>query len=89
MQAAIIKIDNNTQLVAYNDAAKALFSSNLLSLDQPFDYRNAFNLDTTFDLSEHDDTIIVLNSQYFLLQKINESSLITFVLQPVEYLKKR
>ena len=89
MQAAIIKIDNNTQLVAYNDAAKALFSSNLLSLDQPFDYRNAFNLDATFDLSEHDDTIIVLNSQYFLLQKINESSLITFVLQPVEYLKKR
>ena len=89
MQAAIIKIDNNTHLVAYNDAAKALFSSNLLSLDQPFDYRNAFSLDATFDLSEHDDTIIVLNSQYFLLQKINESSLITFVLQPVEYLKKR
>ncbi|MBI0037008.1 sigma 54-interacting transcriptional regulator [Gilliamella sp. B14384H2] len=89
MQAAIIKIDNNTHLVAYNDAAKALFSSNLLSLDQPFDYRNAFSLDATFDLSEHDDTIIVLNSQYFLLQKINESFLITFVLQPVEYLKKR
>nr|WP_198200451.1 sigma 54-interacting transcriptional regulator [Gilliamella sp. W8145] len=89
MQAAIIKIDNNTHLVAYNDAAKALFSSNLLSLDQPFDYRNAFSLDATFDLSEHDDTIIVLNSLYFLLQKINESSLITFVLQPVEYLKKR
>ena len=89
MQAAIIEIDNNSQLVAFNKAAKALFSSNSLKLNQKFDYQNVFNLDITFNLSKHDDTIIVLDSQYFLLQKISKSFKITFVLQPVEYLKKR
>jgi transcriptional regulator of aroF, aroG, tyrA and aromatic amino acid transport len=89
MQAAIIEIDSNSQLVAYNNAAQALFSSSLLKLNQKFDYQSAFNLDATFNLAEHDDTIVVLNSQYFLLQKISESLKVYFVLQPIEYLKKR
>lgn len=89
MQAAIIEIDNNSKLLAYNNVAKALFSVNLLNLNQKFDYQNVFNLDAAFNLAQHDDAIIVLNSQYFLLQKVRESFKITFVLQPVEYLKRR
>ena len=89
MQVAIIEIDNNSQLLAYNNAAKALFPTNLLQLNQKFDYQNILNLDLTVNLTSENDSIIVLNSQYFLLQKINESSKTIFILQPVEYLKRR
>ena len=89
MQAAIIEINNNQQLVSYNQQAGELISSNLLILNQTFNYHKVFSLDNSVNLDTQDDTIIVLNSQYFLLQKINESFKITFVLQPVEYLKKR
>ena len=89
MQAAIIEIDNNSQLVAYNKAAKVLFPTNLLQLNQKFDFQNALNLDLTFNLTADVDSIIVINSQYFLLQKVNESSKSIFILQPVEYLKRR
>ena len=89
MQAAIIEINNNQQLVNYNQQAGELISSDLLNLNQPFNYHNVFSLDNSVNLDVQDDTIIVLNSQYFLLQKINESFKITFILQPVEYLKKR
>jgi len=89
MQAAIIEIDLNQQLVAYNNAAKALFSSDWLKLNHHFDYYNFFNLDNNVNLEKQDDTIIVLNAQYFLLQKVIESSKTIFILQPIEYLKKR
>ena len=89
MQVAIIEIDSNSQLVAYNNAAKALFPTNSLQLNRKFDYQNILNLDMTVNLTAEDDSIIVLNSQYFLLQKVNESSKTTFILQPVEYLKRR
>ena len=89
MQAAIIEIDNNSQLLAYNKAAKVLFPTNLLQLNQKFDFQNALNLDLTFNLTADVDSIIVINSQYFLLQKVNESSKSIFILQPVEYLKRR
>ena len=89
MQAAIIEINNNQQLVSYNQQAGELISSDLLILNQTFNYHKVFSLDNSVNLDTQDDTIIVLNSQYFLLQKINESFKITFVLQPVEYLKKR
>ena len=89
MQAAIIEIDNNSQLLAYNKAAKVLFPTNLLQLNQKFDFQNVLNLDLTFNLTADVDSIIVINSQYFLLQKVNESSKSIFILQPVEYLKRR
>ena len=89
MQVAIIEIDNNSQLLAYNKAAKVLFPTDLLQLNQKFDYQNILNLDSTVNLTAEDDSIIVLNSQYFLLQKVNESSKTIFILQPVEYLKRR
>ncbi|WP_216358661.1 sigma 54-interacting transcriptional regulator [Gilliamella apicola] len=89
MQAAIIEINNNQQLVSYNQQAGELISSDLLILNQTFNYHQVFSLDNSVNLDTQDDKIIVLNSQYFLLQKINESFKITFVLQPVEYLKKR
>lgn len=89
MQVAIIEIDNNSQLLAYNKAAKVLFPTDLLQLNQKFDYQNILNLDSTVNLTSEDDSIIVLNSQYFLLQKVNESSKTIFILQPVEYLKRR
>ena len=89
MQAAIIEINNNQQLVSYNQQAGELISSNLLNLNQTFNYHKVFSLDNSVNLDTQDDTIIVLNSQYFLLQKIKESFKITFVLQSVEYLKKR
>ena len=89
MQAAIIEINNNQQLVNYNQQAGELISSDLLNLNQTFNYHKVFSLDNSVNLDTQDDTIIVLNSQYFLLQKIKESFKITFVLQPVEYLKKR
>ena len=89
MQAAIIEINNNQQLVNYNQQAGELISSDLLNLNQTFNYHKVFSLDNSVNLDTQDDKIIVLNSQYFLLQKINESFKITFVLQPVEYLKKR
>ena len=89
MQAAIIEINNNQQLVNYNQQAGELISSDLLNLNQTFNYHKVFSLDNSVNLDTQDDTIIVLNSQYFLLQKIKESFKITFVLQSVEYLKKR
>ena len=89
MQVAIIEIDNNSQLLAYNKAAKVLFPTNLLQLNQKFDFQNVFNLDATFNLTADVDSIIVINSQYFLLQKVSESFKIIFILQPVEYLKRR
>ncbi|PXZ07244.1 transcriptional regulator TyrR [Gilliamella apicola] len=89
MQVAIIEIDNNSQLLAYNNAAKALFPTNLLQLNQKFDFQNVLNLDATFNLTADVDSIIVINSQYFLLQKVSESFKIIFILQPVEYLKRR
>ena len=89
MQVAIIEIDNNSQLIAYNNAAKALFPNNLLELNQKFDFQNVLNLDATFNLTADEDSIIVINSQYFLLQKVSESFKIIFILQPVEYLKRR
>ena len=46
MQAAIIEIDNNSQLLAYNKAAKVLFPTNLLQLNQKFDFQNVLNLIT-------------------------------------------
>lgn len=89
MQVAIIEIDNNSQLLAYNNAAEALFPTNLLQLNQKFDFQNVLNLDATFNLTANVDSIIVINSQYFLLQKVSESFKIIFILQPVEYLKRR
>ncbi|OCG07683.1 hypothetical protein A9G13_05560 [Gilliamella sp. wkB178] len=89
MQAAIIEINLNKQLVAYNDTASKLFSPDFLKLNQPFDYHHIFNLDVNDDFVKQDDTIIVLNAQYFLLQQITESSKTIFILQPIEYLKKR
>lgn len=89
MQAAIIEINNNQLLVAYNSAAKALFMHNTLVLNQPFNYKKVFNLDESSNLDIQDDTIIVLNSQYFLLQKVDEQSKTIFILQSIEYLKKR
>ncbi|MCX8726413.1 sigma 54-interacting transcriptional regulator [Gilliamella sp. B2838] len=89
MQAAIIEINHNQQLIAYNDKAIELFGSTSLILNQPFDYQIIFNLKHLDELEQQDDLIIVLNSQYFLLQKVCESFKITFVLQPVDYLKRR
>lgn len=89
MQAAIIEINHNQLLVAYNSAAKALFTHNTLVLNQPFNYKKVFNLDESSNLDIQDDTIIVLNSQYFLLQKVDEQSKTIFILQSIEYLKKR
>nr|WP_294833557.1 sigma 54-interacting transcriptional regulator [uncultured Gilliamella sp.] len=89
MQAAIIEINHNQLLVAYNSAAKALFMHNTLVLNQPFNYKKVFNLDESSNLDIQDDTIIVLNSQYFLLQKVDEQSKTIFILQSIEYLKKR
>ncbi|WP_085247439.1 sigma 54-interacting transcriptional regulator [Gilliamella mensalis] len=90
MQVAIIEIDNNQLLVAYNHSAKALFSDHALVLNQPFDYQKIFNIDNTINVDEQDDdTIIVLNSQHFLLQKTIGSSKTIFILQSIDYLKKR
>ncbi|OCG03225.1 sigma 54-interacting transcriptional regulator [Gilliamella sp. wkB112] len=89
MQAAIFEINLNKQLVAYNDTARKLFSSDLLKLNHIFDYYHIFNLDANNGFAKQDDTIIVLNAQYFLLQQIIESSKTIFILQPIEYLKKR
>jgi transcriptional regulator of aroF, aroG, tyrA and aromatic amino acid transport len=89
MQAAMIEIDNNQLLVAYNDTAKALFPHNVLVLNQPFDYQKTFNFDNTININEQDDAIIVLNSQHFLLQKMVVPSKTVFVVQPIAYLKKR
>ena len=89
MQVAIIEIDKNSQLLAYNKAAKALFPIDLLQLNQKFDFQNVLNLDATFNLNADVDSIIVINAQYFLLQKVSESFKIIFILQPVEYLKRR
>ncbi|NUF48548.1 sigma 54-interacting transcriptional regulator [Gilliamella sp. ESL0250] len=89
MQVAIIEIDNNQLLVAYNDVAKALFSDYVLVLNQPFDYQKIFNLDNTINIDEQDNTIIVLNSQHFLLQRVIGSSKTLFILQSIDYLKKR
>ncbi|MCX8587063.1 MULTISPECIES: sigma 54-interacting transcriptional regulator [unclassified Gilliamella] len=89
MQIAILEIDHNKRLIAYNDKAKTLLSSTLLTLQQPFDYQAIFHLDKTQGVDELDDTIIVLNAQYYLLQKVNETSKTIFIIQPIEYLKKR
>ncbi|MCO6550205.1 MAG: sigma 54-interacting transcriptional regulator [Gilliamella sp.] len=89
MQAAIIEMDNDQLLVAYNHVARALFAQNDLVLNQPFNYQKVFNLDNTINIDGHDDTIIVLDSQHVLLQKVMESSKTIFILQPIEYLKKR
>jgi transcriptional regulator of aroF, aroG, tyrA and aromatic amino acid transport len=89
MQVAIIEIDNNQLLVAYNHVAKALFSEHALVLNQPFDYQKIFNLDNIINIDEQDDTIIVLNSQHFLLQRVMGSSKTLFILQSIDYLKKR
>ncbi|WP_208610460.1 sigma 54-interacting transcriptional regulator [Gilliamella bombi] len=89
MQAAIIEMDNDQLLVAYNHVARALFAQNDLVLNQPFNYKKVFNLDNTINIDGQDDTIIVLNSQHVLLQKVMESSKTIFILQPIEYLKKR
>ena len=88
MQAAIIEINHNQQLIAYNDKAIELFGSTSLILNQPFDYQIIFNLKHLDELEQQDDLIIVLNSQYFLLQKVVESSKIVFIVQSIEYLKK-
>lgn len=87
MQAAIIEINHNQQLIAYNDKAIELFGSTSLILNQPFDYQIIFNLKHLDELEQQDDLIIVLNSQYFLLQKVVESSKIVFIVQSIEYLK--
>lgn len=89
MQIAILEIDHNKRLIAYNDKAKALLSSTLLTLQQPFDFQAIFHLDKTQSVDELDDTIIVLNAQYYLLQKVNETSKTIFIMQHIEYLKKR
>lgn len=89
MQVAIIEIDHNKRLLAYNDKAQALLSSTLLTLQQPFDFQTIFHLDKMQSVNEFDDTIIVLNAQYYLLQKVNETSKTIFIIQPIEYLKKR
>ncbi len=89
MQIAILEIDHNKRLIAYNDKAKTLLSSTSLTLQQPFDYQAIFHLDKTQGVDELDDTIIVLNAQYYLLQKVNETSKTIFIIQPIEYLKKR
>lgn len=89
MQIAILEIDHNKRLIAYNDKAKTLLSSTLLTLQQPFDYQAIFHLDKTQGVDELDDTIIVLNAQYYLLQKVNETSKTIFIIQPIEYLKRR
>lgn len=89
MQVAIIEIDHNKRLIAYNDKAQALLSSTLLTLQQPFDFQAIFHLDKMQSVNELDDTIIVLNAQYYLLQKVNETSKTIFIIQPIEYLKKR
>lgn len=89
MQIAILEIDHNKRLIAYNDKTKTLLSSTLLTLQQTFDYQAIFHLDKTQGVDELDDTIIVLNAQYYLLQKVNETSKTIFIIQPIEYLKKR
>ncbi|MCX8649088.1 sigma 54-interacting transcriptional regulator [Gilliamella sp. B2776] len=89
MQAAIIEINNNQQLVTYNQQAGQLISSDMLNLNQPFNYQNVFSLDNTVNLDTQDDTIIVINSQYYLLQKVVESLRTIFIIQSIEYLKKR
>ncbi|KDN09604.1 sigma 54-interacting transcriptional regulator [Gilliamella sp. Imp1-1] len=89
MQAAIIEMDNDQLLVTYNHVARALFAQNDLVLNQPFNYQKVFNLDNTINIDGQDDTIIVLDSQHVLLQKVMESSKTIFILQPIEYLKKR
>ncbi|OCG18723.1 sigma 54-interacting transcriptional regulator [Gilliamella sp. App4-10] len=89
MQVAIIEIDNNQHLVAYNHVAKALLPNHALVLNQPFDYQKIFNLDNIINIDEQDDTIIVLNSQHVLLQRVMGSSKTLFILQSIDYLKKR
>lgn len=89
MQVAIIEIDHNKRLIAYNDKAQALLSSTLLTLQQPFDFQSIFHLDKMQRVDELDDTIIVINAQYYLLQKVNEISKTIFIIQPIEYLRKR
>ena len=89
MQAAIIEINNDQQLINYNQQAGELISSDLLNLDQPFNYHDVFFLNNSVNLDKQDDTIIVLNNQYYLLQKVVESSKTIFIIQSIEYLKKR
>ncbi|MWN06557.1 transcriptional regulator TyrR [Gilliamella sp. Pas-s95] len=89
MQIAIIEIDHNHHLIAYNDSAKKLFGHQSLVLNQYFDYRAVFNFDNTVSIDKQDDTIIVLDSQHFLLQKVMASSKTIFILQSIDYLKKR
>lgn len=89
MQVAIIEIDHNQHLIAYNDTARVLLGPKALVLKQLFDYQSIFSFDNTVNIDEQDDTIIVLNSQHFLLQKVMESSKTIFILQSIDYLKKR
>ncbi|OCG26851.1 hypothetical protein A9G11_13220 [Gilliamella sp. wkB108] len=89
MQVAIIELDNNNLLLASNKMARELFSPSLLTLNQPFDYHQVFNLEKTFNFDKQDETIIILKSQCFLLQKVTDQNKNTFILQPIEYLKKR
>jgi transcriptional regulator of aroF, aroG, tyrA and aromatic amino acid transport len=89
MQVAIIEIDNSCNLVAYNQTAKELFAPNLLKVNQSIDYRELFNLNDTTCLEKQDDTIIVLDAQYFLLQQVKVALKTLYILQPIEYLKKR
>ncbi|MWP46554.1 transcriptional regulator TyrR [Gilliamella sp. Pas-s27] len=88
MQVAIIEIDHHQHLIACNDTAKVLLGHKALVLKQPFDYQSIFSFDHTVNIDEQDDTIIVLNSQYFLLQKVMESSKTVFILQSIDYLKR-
>ncbi|MDF7667513.1 sigma 54-interacting transcriptional regulator [Orbaceae bacterium ESL0727] len=96
MQAAIIEIDHQGLLIAYNQIAATLLGSiQPLILQQPFNGGKLFNLDKsvfiaeTISLDRRDDIIVVLQNQYYLLQQIKEDKKTVFILQPVEYLKRR
>ncbi|MDF7671495.1 sigma 54-interacting transcriptional regulator [Orbaceae bacterium ESL0721] len=92
MQVAVIKIDNQNSIISYNQTAKMLFGS---LLNNPFNYNQLFNLESSSSESDkihfenRDDIIIVIQKQCYLLQQIKESDETIFILQPIEYLKKR
>lgn len=88
MQAAIIELNHKQQLTAYNQMASELFSPSQLTLNQHFDYDAEFHLHKKIS-HQQDDTMTILKSHYYLVQKIETPQKTLFVLQPVEYLKKR
>ena len=92
---AVVEIDQHGYLLDVNQAAIVLFSlpNELINTANraqfKFDYYRYLNLDSAIAIQQVESARVVIAQQYYFLQVLHDVNRILFVIQPVEYLKKR